>query len=365
VVVQARGRRPVPPFCEQQAIAAALGDVGALIASLDRLIAKKRDLKRAAMQQLLTGQTRLPGFSRMRSQTTERPLGGTTEDNREGRGLRSGYKLTEVGLIPDDWQVAQVGDLKPFITSGSRGWAVYYSDRGSLFVRITNLSRDTIYLNLEDTQFVNLPPAASEAARTRLNEHDVLISITADIGIVGYVDSHVPPPAYINQHIALVRFDTSRTSGKFVSYFLASDKSQRLFRATTDLGAKAGMSLLTVQKLQLALPSLPEQQAIAAALGDMDAEIVALENRRDKTRLLRSAPRWPAGAGGRSPHDRTRSSWTQPGTATALRRRRPRPSARAPSDWWACAATGPWWFRCSSRSYRSPPIPGSDKQFRG
>ena len=53
---------PVPPLPEQQAIAAALSDVDALITALDRLIAKKRDIKQAAMQELLTGKRRLPGF---------------------------------------------------------------------------------------------------------------------------------------------------------------------------------------------------------------------------------------------------------------------------------------------------------------
>lgn len=131
----------------------------------------------------------------------------------------AGYKQTEVGVIPADWEVTEIGTLKPFVTSGSRGWASYYSDRGSLFVRITNLSRDTIYLNLKDSKFVDLPPDANEGIRTQLQKHDVLISITADIGIVGYIDSRVPTPAYINQHIALVRFDPTKTSGKFVSYF--------------------------------------------------------------------------------------------------------------------------------------------------
>jgi type I restriction enzyme, S subunit len=200
-----------------------------------------------------------------------------------------GYKQTEVGVIPEDWQVAQIGALKPFITSGSRGWASYYSDRGSLFVRITNLSRDTIYLDLKNSKFVNLPPDASEGTRTQLQEHDVLISITADIGIVGYVDSRVPTPAYINQHIALVRFDPAKTSGKFVSYFLASEKPQKLFRASTDVGAKAGMSLLTVNKLQLALPSHPEQRAIEVALSDVDALIGSLEQLIAKKRDLKQA----------------------------------------------------------------------------
>ena len=203
--------------------------------------------------------------------------------------VKPGYKQTEVGVIPEEWDVVQLGDLKPFVTSGSRGWASFYSERGSLFVRITNLSRESIYLDLADSKFVKLPPEASEGVRTRLNEHDVLISITADIGMVGYVDVSVPTPSYINQHIALVRFDPSRTSGKFVSYFLASEKPQKLFRASTDTGAKAGMSLGTVQKIQTALPPLPEQHAIAEALSDVDTLLGALDRLIAKKRDLKQA----------------------------------------------------------------------------
>src|SRR5437870_1436498 len=128
--------------------------------------------------------------------------------------LKPGYKSTEFGVIPEDWEIKSIGDLRSVVTSGSRGWASYYSESGSLFVRITNLSRETIYLDLTDAKFVRLPPEATEGTRTQLNENDVLISITADIGIVGYVDSRVPAPAYINQHIALVRFNAARVCGK-------------------------------------------------------------------------------------------------------------------------------------------------------
>jgi len=166
---------------------------------------------------------------------------------------------------------------------------VFYSDRGSPFIRITNMSRNSIYLDLTDIKYVNLPPEAKEGTRTRLQKHDVLISITADIGIVGYVTSDVPLPAYINQHIALVRFDPSSTDGRFVSYFLASENPQKLFRAFTDTGAKAGMSLVTVQKLKAAFPPLYEQHAIAGALGDVDELIGALTRLIAKKRDLKQA----------------------------------------------------------------------------
>ena len=200
-----------------------------------------------------------------------------------------GFKHTAVGVIPNEWAALPLGDLQPFVTSGSRGWAAFYSEHGDLFVRITNLSRQSIYLDLEDSRFVAIPPETSEGVRTQLNEHDVLISITADIGVVGYVDANVPTPAYINQHIALVRFNPAVTCGKFISYFLASENPQKLFRASTDTGAKAGMSLATVLKIQVALPPLPEQSAIAAALSDVDALLGGLDRLIAKKRDLKQA----------------------------------------------------------------------------
>lgn len=199
------------------------------------------------------------------------------------------YKATQVGLLPNDWQLCDIGELERFVTSGSRGWAKYYSDVGSPFVRITNVSRDCIYLDLADLRFVHLPLGLSEIERTEIKDGDVLISITADIGIVGYVDSRLSKPAYINQHLALVRLDSTQTDSKFVSYFLASEGPQRLFRGLTDLGAKAGMSLLTIRKLKVAHPRLREQHAISAALSDVDELIDTLDRLIAKKRAIKLA----------------------------------------------------------------------------
>ncbi len=205
-------------------------------------------------------------------------------------GVRPGFKCTEVSVFPQNWATGEVGDLNPFVTSGSRGWAKFYSDQGAPFVRITNMSRDSIYLDLSDLKLVNLPAGEREGTRTQLQTGDVLVSITADIGIIGFVDDSLPKPAYINQHIALVRFDPSKVSSRFVSYFLAGERSQKLFRDTTDVGAKAGMSLTGVRRLVLALPTtLAEQQAIAAALADVDSLLSALDKLIAKRRDLKQA----------------------------------------------------------------------------
>jgi type I restriction enzyme S subunit len=104
-----------------------------------------------------------------------------------------------------------------------------------------------------------------------------------------YVDASVPRPAYINQHIALVRLDAKRACAKFVAYFLASEMPQREFQSITDVGAKAGLSLITVRKVTTALPPVREQRAIADALGDVDALLEALDRQIVKQRDLKQA----------------------------------------------------------------------------
>ena len=200
-----------------------------------------------------------------------------------------GYKWTEVGVVPEAWDVIQAFDLDPFITSGSRGWAKYYSDHGALFIRITNLSRDSIYPNLMDQKLVDLPQRETEASRTQLQNGDILISITADIGMIGYVSEVVPKPAYINQHIACLRISPEKADSKYFSYYLASPGSRRRFAETTDVGAKSGINLTTVGKLRLLLPSLPEQRAIAKAVSDVDTLLGGLDRLISKKRDLKQA----------------------------------------------------------------------------
>jgi len=201
--------------------------------------------------------------------------------------VKCGFKKSELGPIPEDWIETNIGALESFVTSGSRGWARFYSETGDLFVRITNMSRESIYLDLTEPQFVRLPPSDHEGRRTQLRHGDFLISVTADIGIVSYVDARTPTPAYINQHIALVRLDSCAANPRFISYLLSHARSQRRFRAITDQGAKTGINLATVKGTCLTLPPPAEQEAIAEALSDVDALIESLEQLITKKRHLK------------------------------------------------------------------------------
>ena len=167
----------------------------------------------------------------------------------------------------------------------------FYVDYGDLFVRITNMSRNSIYLdtNTSENKYVSLPATSTEGKRTQLNNGDVLISITADIGIIGYIDEFIAKPAYINQHISLVRFDDDSIDNKFVAYFLASENVQKKFLANSDVGAKAGMNLNGVRSIIFAVPTIQEQSAIAEALTDVDTLIVELKKVLAKKQAIKTA----------------------------------------------------------------------------
>lgn len=122
------------------------------------------------------------------------------------RGLDSDVPMKPTGLdwlpeVPEHWEMRRLKAISRFITSGSRGWANFYSDKGPVFLRIGNLSTRSIELKLDDLQHVS-PPEGAEGERTRVRPDDLLISITALLGAVGIVPSSIRD-AYVNQHTAL------------------------------------------------------------------------------------------------------------------------------------------------------------------
>lgn len=133
-----------------------------------------------------------------------------------------------------------IRELSSIVTSGSRGWAKYYSDHGSLFIRIGNLTRMKIDIELDDTQYVDLPENA-EGIRSRLQPNDVLVSITADLGSIGLVPEKIKE-AYINQHIAMIRFHNPK-QGKFMAWYLRSEEGQEDLLRNKRGGGKLGLGL--------------------------------------------------------------------------------------------------------------------------
>jgi type I restriction enzyme S subunit len=186
------------------------------------------------------------------------------------------------------WEDVELGSVSSLITSGSRGWADYYAEEGALFLRITNLRRSTVRLDLQDCKYVRIPSSDNEGRRTRVESGDVLVSITADLGIVAVVPEAGLGEAYVNQHIALVRTDRKKIDPLFGGYYLAGP-GQRQFIRFNDAGAKAGMSLPSVRKLRVLLPPLPEQRKIAAILSSVDEAIEGTQAVIDQLQVVKKA----------------------------------------------------------------------------
>jgi len=181
------------------------------------------------------------------------------------------YQESPLGWLPKDWDVATLESVSSTVTSGSRGWASFYADSGALFVRIGNLTREHINFRYESTIYVR-PPRNADGQRTRLEAGDILISITADLGIVGVVPEGMGE-AYINQHIALVRPSLNAINPRFVGHYLASPVAQTYISKLNDAGAKAGLNLPTIRGLITAKPQRGEQDLIAARLDEIDKRI--------------------------------------------------------------------------------------------
>lgn len=146
------------------------------------------------------------------------------------------------------WPTASLSEFEEFLTSGSRGWAKYYSRDGSLFIRIQNLVNGQ--LSLGDSIRVKAPDNA-EAKRTLIQEGDVLISITADLGRIAVVPKEVGP-AHINQHIALFR--SRNIMPAYLAAYLASSGGKIQFASLNRQGVKAGLNFNDIRSLKILVP---------------------------------------------------------------------------------------------------------------
>jgi type I restriction enzyme S subunit len=250
---------PLPPLPEQRAIASALSDVDALLGRLERLIAKKRDLKQAAMQQLLTGQTRLPGFS-------------------------------------GEWEVKRLGDLFKF-SGGYSASRDQLSTEGHCYLHYGDIhgsSKTTINTKADHQDIPKLNIPLKRVSPDSLLADGDVVFVDASEDDEG-TSKHVVVvnkgglPFISGLHTIIAKPRTAELAHEYLRYCFqtAAIRWQFMFYA---VGTKvSGISKTNIVKLTLPVPSVAEQTAIAAVLSDMDAELSALVARRDKTRDLKQA----------------------------------------------------------------------------
>lgn len=257
---------------EQTAIANALSDVDALISELEKLIAKKQAIKTATMQQLLTGRTRLPQFA-MR------------ED-----GTPKGTKPSELGEIPEDWEVKTYGEVFTFLSTSTNSRAdlseggdfgyVHYGDIHTEWNNKLDLNKERlprISKNIVSSAFV----MDGDLIMADASEDYEGIGKTVEVFNVG--DKQL----VAGLHTFLLRDKEKALADGFRGYLHSIPAVKCSFDRLATGMKVYGISKKNLSSVCIPVPSLEEQTAIASILSDMDAEIEALEQRLSKTRQIK------------------------------------------------------------------------------
>lgn len=238
---------PLPALPEQRAIAEALSDVDALLGALDRLIAKKRDLKQAAMQQLLTGQKRLPGFSQQ-------------------------------------WKSGRLGDVCSFRT-GPFGSALHKSDYIDDGVPLVNPMHIADGAILPTRDMTITPSAARRLSEFLLKTGDVVIGRRGDMGRCAVVRPH--QAGWLCGTGSLIVRCVGPAVPEFIQRILSSAEVVTAIENASVGSTMTNLNQGTLRQLRVVLPDVPEQVAIAEVLSSLDADLSTIEQRRDKTRAVK------------------------------------------------------------------------------
>jgi restriction endonuclease S subunit len=260
IVILKKTLIPVPPTkAEQEAIAEVLSDADAFIQSLEQLIAKKRHLKQGAMQELLTGKRRLPGFV-----------------------VKEDYKQTEVGVIPEDWRTMRLQSLLSQPATYGVVKAGMFQRRGIPMLRGGDIKGGRVNTDLP---LISLEKSA-EYQRTVLRNGDIVIALVGYPGEAAVIPEALGG-ANISRAVGLLRPSNALNAG-FLTCYLNSNSGRREFLKP---GAGSAQMVVNLRDLNLLWVPLPptksEQGAIAEALSDMDAEIAALEAKLTKAHQIK------------------------------------------------------------------------------
>jgi type I restriction enzyme S subunit len=256
-------RVAIPPTKkEQNAIAEALSDADALIESLEQLLAKKRDLKQGAMQELLTGKKRL--------------LGRHKADAR--------CKHTEIGTIPEDWDVSTIGKLATTSsgTTPPRAMAERYFHNGTIpWVKTLDLNNSSI----RSVDEMVTPAALAETSLQLYPPGSVLVAMYGGHNQIGRTGL-LMKPATVNQALTAIRPEGQRLNSEYLLRVL--NYNVEYWRSVASSSRKdPNITGKDVQQFPLAVPPLAEQAAIATILANMDAEITVLESKLTKARQIK------------------------------------------------------------------------------
>lgn len=201
--------------------------------------------------------------------------------------MRKGFKQTEVGVIPEDWDDVRLGDLTTKVGSGitPTGGERVYKQEGRPFLRSQNVGWGKLLL--DDIAFID-EQTHSTFQDTQIEDKDVFLNITgASIGRSTIADHRVVG-GNVNQHVCIIRAVREKLNPKFLNYFLLSKTGQKQIDSFQSGGNRQGLNFGQIRSFRIFLPPThAEQEAIAEALSDADALIESLETLLAKKRQVK------------------------------------------------------------------------------
>ena len=248
-----RLKTPVPPLPEQRAIAEALTDADALIESLEQLLTKKRHLKQAAMQELLTGKKRLPGFS-------------------------------------GEWELRRLGDvgqcLRGVAYRGDSDLSAFDTKYTKRLLRSNNVQDAAVITT--DIQFVNSDRVSEKQL---LRENDILVCMAngskALVGKAGFFNVTDGFDYTFGAFMGCFRTSATDANAMFVFFLFETGRYRNYINNLLAGSSINNLTPTSIESLDFSIPQLPEQTAIADTLSDMDTEISDLEGQLTKTRAIK------------------------------------------------------------------------------
>lgn len=254
---------PVPPKKEQTTIANALANIDTLIQSIKKLINKKQAIKTATMQQLLTGKKRLPEFAY------------------RADGTPKGTKQSELGEIPEDWVVKNIGSFTNCTAGGTPNTKVSsywggthpWMSSGELHLKqVFDVAERITDEGLENSSTKYVPQGSVLIGLAGQGKTRGTVAISR-IGLC------------TNQSIAAI-YPSKNHISEYLYYNLDS-RYEELRSLSTGDGGRGGLNLKIIKNIILPMPSVNEQTAIVTILSDMDKEIETLQTRLHKTEHIK------------------------------------------------------------------------------
>ena len=185
------------------------------------------------------------------------------------------------------WPIYELSEYIQFLTSGSRGWAKYFTDEGEYFITIKNVKNCKI--TLDDVQHI-APPDNAEAKRTKVQAGDLLISITADLGRTGVVTQEIAEHgAYINQHLTCIRLNQSVVLPLYVAYYMESDAGKKQFQLKNQTGVKAGLNFNSINTLKVMVPPLEKQRSFVSFVEQVEKTKSSIQRNLETIEILKKA----------------------------------------------------------------------------